>query len=89
MTTGILGSSTDASLKPQVRVYVIFDKTSGEILHAHRSFIFPNGREEHDRVVAQCLANKANADVLEVEEKDVIQTKPLRVDVSSRRLVEQ
>jgi hypothetical protein len=89
MTTGIPGSSTNPSLKPQTRVYIIFDKTSGEILHVHRSVIFHHRRAEHD-TVARRLANKsANADILEVEEKEANQRKPLRVNVSTRRLVEK
>jgi hypothetical protein len=88
MMTGMLGSSTNPSLKPQTRVSIIFDKTSGEILHVHRSVLFPNGRGE-DAMVARRLANNANADVLEVEEKEANQRKPLRVEISTRRLVEK
>jgi hypothetical protein len=84
-------ASTDQTLHPHTRAYVIYDKTTGEVLHVHRSVSFPKSpppREEPE-VRARRLARNvsANADVIEVEKHEISQRQPVRVDVAKRRLV--
>jgi hypothetical protein len=90
MTIGIFGS-TNQTLRPHTRSYVIYDKSTGAVLHVHRSVSFqksPPPREEAE-VRARRLARNvsANADVIEVDEHEINQRQPVRVDVAKRRLV--
>jgi hypothetical protein len=90
MTIGIFGS-TDQTLRPHTRAYVIYDKATGEVLHVHRSVSFPKSPPppEGPEIRARRLARNvsANADVIEVEEHEINQRQPVRVDVAKRRLV--
>jgi hypothetical protein len=90
MTIGMLGS-TDPTLQPRTRAYVIYDKTTGEVLHVHRSVSFPKNppAREEPEARARRLAGKvsANADVVEVAANELNGRKPVRVDVATRRLV--
>jgi hypothetical protein len=90
MTVGIF-ASTDQTLRPNTRAYVIYDKTTGEVLHVHHSVSFPKSpppREEPE-VRARRLARNlsANADFIEVDVHEISQRQPVRVDVAKRRLV--
>ncbi len=90
MTIGFLGS-TDPSLKPHTRAFVVYDKTTGEVFHVHRATSFatsPPAREGPE-ARARRLAGKASADfeVMEVNNSEINHTKPVRVDVATLRLV--
>jgi hypothetical protein len=84
-------SSTDPTLQPQTRAYVVYDKRTGEILRVHRSVTFPKSPpprekpEERARRLAGTAAE--HADVVEVAPNEINDKKPLRVDVVTRRLV--
>ena len=90
MMIGFRGS-TDPSLKPHTRAFVVYDKTTGEVLHVHRSISFatsPPAREE-PQARARRLAGRASAEVevMEVDDNTLNHKKPVRVDVATRRLV--
>jgi hypothetical protein len=90
MMIGFRGS-TDPSLQPHTRAFVVYDRTTGEVLHVHRATHFatsPPAREEPE-VRARRLAGNASADVevLEVDHSALNHKKPVRVDVATRRLV--
>jgi hypothetical protein len=76
------------------RAYVVYDRTSGEILHIHRSDIFPQGapvRESPEARARRYAGNKVgmNADVIEVDPADVNHHNPsgIRIDTATRKVV--
>lgn len=86
--------STDPMLTPQVRAHVVYDTTSGEILHMHHSVTFESNSypseppEERARRLASGRA-KDNADVLEVDPAELAGRTPIRIDVATRKIVAQ
>jgi hypothetical protein len=90
MAIGILGS-TDPTLIPKTRTFLIYDKTTGQVLHVHRSVSFPKSppSREEPEARARRIAQKAaeNADVLEVDPSEVDGKKSGRVDIATLRLV--
>ena len=90
MTIGFSGS-TDPSLQPSTRAFVVYDRATGQVFHVHRATTFatnPPIREEH-AARARRMAGKASADVevLEVDNAEITHKKPIRVDVATLRLV--
>jgi len=84
--------STDPRIASQSRAYVVYDRTTGEILHIHHSVSFPDGAPIHEapETRARRLAgNKAgaNVDVLEVESDEVNHGKPIRINTINRVVV--
>jgi hypothetical protein len=90
MTTGPL-ASTDPSLTPRTRTFLVYDRATGEVLHTHRATRFaanPPDREAPE-ARARRMAGQASADVevIEVDEGEINQRKPVRVDVATGRVV--
>jgi hypothetical protein len=83
-----MGGSTDPTVLAQTRAFVVYDTTTGEILHVHRSVTFPEnppGSQEPE-ARARRLAG-ANADVVEVDPDEINHRRPVRVDTATRRVV--
>ena len=90
MIAGFRGS-TDPTLKAHTRAFVVYRKTTGEVLHVHRSVSFatnPVAREDPE-ARARRLAGGASADVevVEVDDNALTHKKPVRIDVATRQLV--
>jgi hypothetical protein len=84
--------STDETLRPHTRAFVIYDRTTGEVLHVHRSVSFSNNppaREEPEVRARQLARNiSSNAEVIEVDAKEIDQRQQtVRVNVATGRLV--
>jgi hypothetical protein len=76
------------------RAYVVYDRTSGEILHIHRSETFPQGaplRETPESRARRFAGSKAgeNAAVIEVDPADVNHRNPrgIRIDTVTLKVV--
>ena len=84
--------STDNRIVSTSRAYVVYDKTTGDVLHIHHSVSFAHGVPVggEDAMTALRLAgNRAgpNADVIEMESAELNQRGLLRIDTSTRTVV--
>jgi hypothetical protein len=80
---------SDSRISAYSRAHVVYDKTTGEILHIHHTVSFPHGAPIHEppETRARRLAGKAagdNTDVLEVEPDQVNHDNPIRIDTVNR-----
>lgn len=78
------------------RAYVVYDRTSGEIIHIHRSDTFPQGgpvRESQEARALRYAGNRAgvNAEVIEVDPADVNHRNPsgIRIDLATLKVVQK
>jgi hypothetical protein len=89
--TARIMASTNPTLVPQTRAYVIHDTKTGEILHVHRSVTFPNtppgGEKPEARARRAAGISSAKAAVIEVDADKINTRNPLRIDVATKRLV--
>jgi hypothetical protein len=92
MSFGGTSQSTDDRIVAKSHAYVVFDKTTGEILHIHHSVAFPEGATP--RVSPESRARRfagekaeANADVLKVDSAEVNHHVHMRVDTVKRTVV--
>jgi hypothetical protein len=93
MSSSNLAQST-TSIESKSRAHVVYDKTSGEILHIHHSVVFPQGvpvRESQEARALRFAGNKAgaNAEVIEVDPASVNHrnSSGIRIDLAKRKVV--
>jgi hypothetical protein len=84
--------STDPKLIATARVFVVFDKMTGEILHVHHSLDFGAGAlaRETPQARALRLAGRrpgGNAETVEVDPTDVLHWGKMRFDIASGKIV--
>ena len=84
--------STDPSLVPSSRAYIVYDRTSGEILHIHHAVDFGNAaavREQPEARARRLAGTKAgpHADIIIVNSDEVNHREPKRVDVATGKVV--
>jgi hypothetical protein len=92
MIAGSTPQTTDGRLKSEAQAYVVYDGTTGEILHIHHSVTFPHGAPPREKPEARArrFAGKkcgANTEVLKVEPAAVNHSGPMRVDTVKREIV--
>lgn len=94
MNSKNVAQATTTNLVATSRAYVIYDQTSGEILHIHRSEEFPQGtpaKETQESRARRFAGNKAgvNAAVIEVDPADINHRnrKGIRVDTATLKIV--
>lgn len=72
------------------RAFVVYDKTTGEILHTHRSITFESrhDRETPERQARRHAGSKAkDAAVLEVDPSEIQDVGSYKVDVANMKLI--
>jgi hypothetical protein len=92
MSSSSDAQSTDDRIVSKSRAYVVYDKTTGEILHVHHTVSFAHGAPVHEKPEARALRLAgikagANAEVLEVDSNQFNQFTPMRVDTARRVVV--
>lgn len=81
--------STPGTPKPRARAHVVYDKTSGSILHVHHTIEFEGGAPVEEAPEARALrmaGSRDGADVVEVDPAEVNHRRPIRIDPGTRRV---
>jgi len=89
-----MAQTTDSTIKPSSRAYVVFDKSSGEIIHIHHAITFSADLPTSEKPEARALRLAGapagvSVDVLEVESARINNLKPIKVDTASRAIVDK
>jgi hypothetical protein len=85
--------STHDNIVPRVRAYVVYDSTTGDVLHIHHSVTFQHDRSGGENSEARALRlagrrTRGTAVVLEVDPDEVsFDRRPIRVDIARGRIV--
>ncbi|HLZ82211.1 MAG TPA: hypothetical protein VKQ54_01505 [Caulobacteraceae bacterium] len=92
MTLTNLPQSTPGTPAARSRAHVVFDATTGAILHVHYTVEFEGGapQSEDPKDRARRLASlgvDVDAEVVEVDPSDVNHHRPVKIDLATRRVV--
>jgi hypothetical protein len=88
-------ASTDPGLSPRSEAFVVYDASSGDVLHVHHSVVFAHAHQGGESPEARALrlastagkgAAGKSADVIKVDPSELSGTGPMRVDVATRKL---
>jgi hypothetical protein len=84
--------STDNTLRPTSRAYIVHDRRTGKVLHIHHSVIFPQTKLQGETPEARARRfaggnTSPRLAVLEVDSDDVNDGMPIKVDVAHQRVV--
>jgi hypothetical protein len=94
-----MGMSMDLAHQPQStpgtpaarsRAYVVFDAATGAIFHVHHTVEFEGGvpqREAAEERVRRLIRPGPSVEVIEVDPAEVNHRRPVRVDLTSRKVV--
>ncbi len=88
-----MAQTTDGAIKSASHAYIVFDKSSGEIIHIHHAVTISADLPTSEKPQARAL-RLAGApagllvDVLEVESTRINNLKPIKVDIASRTIVD-
>lgn len=72
-------------ISSETRVYVVFDRATGEVVHVHETVVFPNtpqGRESPDARALRLAGatGSENLDVVEVDPAEIRVRHRIRID---------
>lgn len=92
MSFNSTSQSTDNRIVSTSRAYVVYDGTTGQVLHIHHSVTFAHGapvREDAAARARRLAGNKAgtNAEVLEVEPAELRGL--VRIDTAKRAIIRE
>ena len=84
--------STDSEISGTSRAYVVYDGTTGEILHIHHSVTFTSSAAEREDGMARArrLAGRKagpDAQILEVDSAELSHRGQIRVDTARRAII--
>jgi len=87
-----LSQSTPGTPVARARAHVVFDATTGAILHVHHSVEFQGGALQseapEDRALRLARAGP-HAEVIEVDPAAVNHRRPVKIDLATRKVVAQ
>ncbi len=80
------------SIPSTSRAHVVYDRTTGEVLHIHHTVEFPHGAPTTETPDSRALRlvgkqTDPNVAVLEVEPAEVSRPHPIRIDPQTRKVV--
>lgn len=81
--------STNPKLVAKSRAFVVYNVTTGEILHVHHSLDFGTGvpaRETPEARARRLAGHRPDVDIIEVDPSEVRHQERMRVDVVSQKI---
>ena len=86
-----MGQSTDSTLKSTAHAWVVYNKTTGEVLHIHHEVSFANAEPPSEDPTARALrlaglTAGANIAVLETDPAKVGSRAPIKVDTATNTI---
>jgi hypothetical protein len=88
---GCEGPQSTMPIGSETRVHVVFDRTTGEVLHVHETVVFANTAQGHETPEARALglagaAELENLDVVDVDPAEVRGPHRIRIDPATRNV---
>jgi hypothetical protein len=85
------GLQSTTPIDSETRVHVIFDRTSGEVLHLHETVVFPNGPQSHETPEARArrfagATGSDNVEIVEVDPAEVRVPGRIRIDPKTHKV---
>src|SRR4051794_28552948 len=89
-----VSQSTDSGIVLKSRAYVVYDRTTGDVLHIHHSVAAPHdvpAREDAMTCARRLAGKKAgpNAEVLEVDPAELNYRGPIRIDTAKQAVIQE
>lgn len=88
---GFEGPQSTMPISSETRVHVVFDRTTGEVVHIHETVVFPDapqGRESPDARALRLAGatGSENLDVVEVDPAEVRVRYRIRIDPMTHKV---